>query len=278
LIDEYNLDLDEAQIIDPRSDEEKSTREEYGNHLYKKRQRKGLTQPEAIKLMRERNYFGSMMVEKGDADAVISGLTRSYKDVIKPALQIIGTAKEVKKVAGMYIVFTKEGPFFFGDTTVNHNPSAEDLVEITLRMHKAVKKFGIEPRIAMLSYSNFGSATGESASKTSKAVSILHKNHPDIIVDGEIQGNFALNQELLAEVFPFSLLNGKKPNTLIFPSLSAGNIAYKLIQEMNKSEVVGPILLGMKKSFHVLQIGCSVREIVNMIKIAVIDAQTTSKK
>lgn len=278
LIKDYNLDLEDALIVDPRSADEKSTREEYGSHLYEKRQRKGLTQMEAVKLMRERNYFGAMMVERGDADALISGLTRSYKDVIKPALQIIGTAKDVKKVAGMYIVFTKEGPFFFGDTTVNHNPTAEDLVEITLRMNKAVKNYGIEPRIAMLSYSNFGSATGESAKKTARAVSILHKEYPDVIVDGEIQGNFALNQELLNEVFPFSILNGKRPNTLIFPSLSAGNIAYKLVQEMTKAEVVGPILLGMKKSFHVLQIGCSVREIVNMIKIAVIDAQTKAKK
>ncbi len=278
LIKEYNLDLEDVEIIDNRSEEEKETREIYAKQFYKKRQRKGLTYPEAVKLMRERNYFGAMMVDRGEADALISGLTRSYKDVILPALQIIGTAKDVKKVAGMYIIFTKDGPYFFGDTTVNHNPTAEDLVEITLRMHKAVKNYGIEPRIAMLSYSNFGSATGESASKTSKAVSILHKNYPDIIVDGEIQANFALNQELLAEVFPFSYLNGKKPNTLIFPSLSAGNIAYKILQEMSGTELAGPVLLGMKKSFHVLQIGCSVREIVNMIKIAVIDAQTKNKK
>jgi malate dehydrogenase (oxaloacetate-decarboxylating)(NADP+) len=278
LIKEYNLEFDEPIIIDPRSEEERAKREEYGQFLYKKRQRKGLTKMEAVKLMRERNYFGAMMVERGHADALISGLTRSYKDVIKPALQIIGTANNAKKVAGMYVVFTKEGPFFFGDTTVNHNPTAEELVEITIRVHAAVKKFGIEPRIAMLSYSNFGSAIGESARKTNKAVSILHKDYPDIIVDGEIQGNFALNQELLNEVFPFSILNGNRPNTLIFPSLSAGNIAYKLVQEMTKAEVIGPVLLGMKKSFHVLQIGCSVREIVNMIKIAVIDAQTSNKK
>lgn len=278
LINEYNLDLGDVQIIDPRSEDERENRETYGEHLYKKRFRKGLTLMEAKKLMRERNYYGAMMVDKGKGDALISGLTRNYKDVIKPALQIIGTAKDAKKVAGMYIIFTKEGPVFFADTTVNHNPTAEELVEITLRVNKAVKSYGIEPRIAMLSYSNYGSATGDSAKKVSKAVSILHKEYSDIIVDGEIQANFALNQELLQEVFPFSTLNGKKPNTLIFPSLSAGNIAYKLVQEMTKAEVIGPILLGMKKSFHVLQIGCSVREIVNMIKISVLDAQNNSRK
>ncbi|HYG52146.1 MAG TPA: phosphate acyltransferase, partial [Flavobacteriales bacterium] len=278
LIKDFNLDLEDATIIDPRSDEQKSTREEYAQHLYKKRQRKGLTQMDALKLMRERNYFGALMVEKGHADALISGLTRAYRDVIKPALQIIGTGKDVKKVAGMYIIFTKEGPVFFADTTINHNPSVEDLVEITIRVQNAVKNYGIEPRIAMLSYSNFGASEGDSQKRVSQAVSILHKEHPEIIVDGEIQANFALNQELLKEVFPFSVLNGKRPNTLIFPSLSAGNIAYKLIQEMTKAEVVGPVLLGMKKSFHVLQIGCSVREIVNMIKIAVIDAQAKQAK
>lgn len=278
LIKEYNLELEDAIIIDPRSEEEKSRREEYANHLYKKRQRKGLTQNDALKLMRERNYFAAVMVEKGHADAVISGLTRSYRDVIKPALQIIGPAKDVKRVAGMYIIFTKEGPVFFADTTINHNPSVEDLVEITLRVNNAVKSYGIEPKIAMLSYSNFGASEGESQQRVSQAVAVLHRDHPEIIVDGEVQANFALNQELLKEVFPFSVLNGKRPNILIFPSLSAGNIGYKLAQEMTKAEAVGPVLLGMKKSFHVLQIGCSVREIVNMIKIAVIDAQTKNKK
>jgi malate dehydrogenase (oxaloacetate-decarboxylating)(NADP+) len=233
---------------------------------------------EAPKMMRETKYLGAMMVEVGQADALISGITRSYKDVVRPALQIIGVAKDVKKVAGMYIVFTKEGPLFFADTTVNHNPSVEELVEITLQVHKAVKNFNIEPHIAMLSYSNFGSATGDSAKKVSKTVSILHKEFPNIVVDGEIQGNFAMNISLMSEFFPFSQLNGKRPNTLIFPNLSSGNIAYKLIQEVTKAEVVGPILLGMKKSFHVLQIGCSVREIVNMIKIAVLDAQVKNRK
>jgi malate dehydrogenase (oxaloacetate-decarboxylating)(NADP+) len=278
LIEENNLELQGIEIIDTRSSSEKKRREKYGDLFYKNRQRKGLTRFEAHKLMRERNYFGSMMVETGEADALISGISRSYKDVIRPALQIIGTAPGVKKVAGMYVIFTKEGPYFFADTTVNHNPSVEELVEITLLTHKAVSHFNIEPHMAMLSYSNFGSAIGESAKKASKVVEYIHKNHKHIIIDGELQANFALNQELLGELFPFSTLNGKKTNTLIFPSLSSGNIAYKLLQEMTQAEVIGPVLLGMKKSFHVLQIGCSVREIVNMVRIAVLDAQVKAQK
>lgn len=278
LAEEYSLDIADAVIIDPRSADERATRDKYGDKFYAKRQRKGVTKFEAHKLMRERNYFGAMMVETGDADALISGITRSYKDVIRPALQIIGTQSGVTRVAGMYVVFAKEGPLFFADTTVNHNPSVEELVEITLLTHKAVRNFNIEPHIAMLSYSNFGSATGDSAQKASRVVDYIHKNHKNIIIDGELQANFALNPELLAELFPFSELNGKKTNTLIFPSLSSGNIAYKLLQELTDAEVVGPVLLGMKKSFHVLQIGCSVREIVNMVKIAVLDAQVKSKK
>lgn len=278
LIKEYSLDLEEAEIIDPRDPSEQERRMKYGELLFKKRQRKGMTLFESQKIMRERNHFGAMMVEVGAADALISGITRSYKEVIKPALQIIGTAEDVKRVAGMYVIFSKEGPVFFADTTVNHNPSAEEIVDITLMVSKAVKNLKINPRIALLSYSNFGSANGDDPEKMRKAVSILHKEHPNMVVDGEMQANFAFNQELLEEFFTFSDLNGKKPNTFIFPNLSAGNIAYKMIQEMTNAEVIGPILLGMKKSFHVLQIGCSVREIVNMVKIAVLDAQTKSKK
>jgi len=278
LIEEYSLDLEDAQIIDPRDASEADRRARYGEILFKKRQRKGMTLFEATRVMRERNYFGAMMVENGEGDALISGITRSYKEVIRPALQIIGTAEDVRKVAGMYVVFTKEGPVFFADTTVNHNPSAEDIVDITLMVSKAVKNFKIQPRIALLSYANFGSAEGDDPQKMRTACAILHKEHPGLIVDGEMQANFALNQELLAEFFSFSDLHGKKPNTFIFPNLSAGNISYKMIQEMTNAEVIGPILLGMKKSFHVLQIGCSVREIVNMVKIAVLDAQVKNKK
>jgi malate dehydrogenase (oxaloacetate-decarboxylating)(NADP+) len=276
-IEEYSLDLEDAIIIDPRSKEEEERRLAYGELMFSKRQRKGFTLYESQKIMRERNYFGSMMVESGDGDALISGISRSYKEVIRPALQILGTSEEVNRVAGMYIIITKEGPLFFADTTVNQNPTAEELVEITLQVAKAVRSFKTQPRIAMLSYSNFGSSDGPDSEKVSKAVSILHRDHPNLIVDGEVQANFAMNQELMEEFFSFSALNGKKPNTLIFPNLAAGNIAYKLLQEMTQAEVVGPILLGMKKSFHVLQIGCSVREIVNMIKIAVLDAQVKTK-
>jgi malate dehydrogenase (oxaloacetate-decarboxylating)(NADP+) len=272
-IEEYSLDLEDAIIIDTRSRDEEERRNMYGEKLFNMRNRKGFTLFESQKIMRERNYFGAMMVETGEADALISGITRRYKDVIRPALQIIGTAEDVKRVAGMYVIITKDGPMFFADTTVNQDPTAEEIVDITLMVAKAVRNFRIEPRIALLSYSNFGSNEGPDAVKIAKAVKILHQNHPNLTVDGELQANFAMNQELLDEFFPFSKLKGKKPNTLIFPNLASGNIAYKLIQEMTNAEVVGPIVLGMKKSFHVLQIGCSVREIVNMIKIAVLDAQ-----
>ncbi len=278
LIKEYSLDLEGAEIIDPRDQKQTERRIRYGEIVFKKRQRKGLTSFEAKKLMRERNYFGAVMVDLGEADALISGITRSYKDVVRPALQIIGTADDVKRVAGMYVIFTKDGPMFFADTTVNYNPTAEEIVDITLLAAKAVKNFKIQPRIALLGYSNFGSSPGEDAEKMSRAVSILHKEHPSLVVDGELQANFALNNDLLEEFFPFSDLLGKKPNTFIFPNLSSGNIAYKMLQEVTKAEVIGPVLLGMKKSFHVLQIGCSVREIVNMVKIAVLDAQVKNRK
>ncbi|MBX7050620.1 MAG: NADP-dependent malic enzyme [Flavobacteriales bacterium] len=273
MIQESELELEGVQIIDPRSDEWLSTREEFGRCLFQKRKRKGLTETEAIRTMRERNYFGALMVEMGQADALISGMTRNYGRVIRPALQTIGTADGVKKVCGMYIVETKQGPLFFADTTVNVDPTAEDLVEITLRVAEAISKMKIIPRIALLSYSNFGSASGKDTDKVAQAVAILHRDHPDLIVDGEVQANFALNNDMLKENFPFSRLSNEKVNTLIFPNLAAGNIAYKLLQEIGQLEVTGPVLLGMRKSYHILQMGCSVREILNMVRIAVIDAQ-----
>jgi malate dehydrogenase (oxaloacetate-decarboxylating)(NADP+) len=273
MIDGTDIELDDMQIIDPRDDKWLKTREEFGLQLYKKRMRKGFTELEAVRAMRERNFFGAMMVESGKADAMISGMTRNYSKVIRPGLQIIGAAPGVKKVCGMYIVETKQGPLFIADTTVNANPSAEDLVEITLRVAEALSKMKIIPRIALLSYSNFGSASGDDPEKVAKAAAILHREYPDLIVDGDIQANFALNSEMLKENFPFSRLNGQKVNTLIFPNLSAGNIAYKLLQEIGGLEVTGPVLLGMRKSYHILQMGCSVREILNMIRIAVVDAQ-----
>jgi malate dehydrogenase (oxaloacetate-decarboxylating)(NADP+) len=276
IIAETELDLDDVQIIDPRDDKWLKTREEFGAQLYTKRMRKGFTELEAVRAMRERNFFGAMMVETGKADALISGMTRNYGKVIRPGLQIIGPAPGVKKVCGMYIVETKQGPLFIADTTVNADPTAEDLVEITLRVSEALSRMKIIPKIALLSYSNFGSAEGNDPSKVAKAVSILHREYPDLIVDGDIQANFALNGDMLRENFPFSRLNNQKVNTLIFPNLSAGNIAYKLLQEIAGLEVTGPVLLGMRKSYHILQMGCSVREILNMIRIAVVDAQLKS--
>lgn len=278
LIKEYNLELDGVPIIDPRSDDQEKVREKYAKILYEKRMRKGITLWEARQLMRERNYFGAAMLANNDADAMISGLTRNYPATIRPALQVLGKDEGVNKIAGMYVIITKEGPYFLADTTVNFNPTAEEIVDITLLVAEIVKKFEIQPRIALLSYSNFGSSDGEEAIKMSKAVELLHKNHPDLIVDGEIQANFALNQDLLKELFPFSRLTNNRPNTLIFPNLSAGNIAYKLMQEMAKAEAIGPILLGLKKPLHILQLGSSVREIVNMVAIAVTDAQTRLNK
>lgn len=274
MIKENKLDLAGVEIINPKDAKEEKRRAQFAELFYEKRQRKGLTLFEAKKFMRERNYFGAAMVESGAADALVSGITRNYRRVIQPALQIIGLQNEVNKVAGMYILQTTRGPVFFADTTVNLNPTSEELCDITLMVAEAVSKFRIVPHIAMLSYSNFGSADGPDAEKVRKAVAFLHEHHPELNVDGEIQANFALNNEMLTETFPFSELADKKVNTLIFPNLAAGNIAYKLLQELGEMEAIGPILLGMKKSFHILQMGCSVREILNMVRIAVVDAQT----
>ncbi len=273
LIKEYNLNLDGVPIIDPRSSEQKYRLNSFSELFFKKRKRRGYTLYEARQIMRDRNHFGAMMVETGEADAMISGITRKYADPIRPALQIIGMQEGIKRAAGMYVLMTKQGPFFFADTTMNVNPTAEELADITVLAANAVKRFGITPRVAMLSYSNFGSAQGEQTNKVSDAVEILHKNYPGLIVDGEMQANFALNNALLKEQFPFSDLVDQKVNTLIFPDLNSGNIAYKLMMEIGKLEAIGPVLLGLKKPVHILQLGCSVREIVNMVAIAVIDAE-----
>ncbi len=273
LIADNNLDLGDIPIIDPRSITEDERRSAFGDLFFKKRQRRGFTLYEARKAMKERNHFGAMMVETGAADALISGLTRKYSDPIRPALQIIGVQEGVCRVAGMYIVNTKQGPFFFADTTMNVNPTVQELVDITVLTANSVKQFNITPRIALLSYSNFGSTEGEVPNKMRDVAAILHQKYPGMIVDGDMQANFALNNELLKEQFPFSDLVDKKVNTLIFPNLAAGNIAYKLIQEMGGAEAIGPVLIGMKKPVHILQLGSSVREIVNMVTIAVIDAQ-----
>ncbi|MEO5673926.1 MAG: NADP-dependent malic enzyme [Chitinophagales bacterium] len=274
IIKENNLDLADVPIINPNSEKMEHVRTQYGLWLYEKRRRKGLTFYESKKLMRERNYFGSMMVLSGEADALISGLTRNYAQTIRPALQIIGTEEGAKKVAGMYILLTKKGPLFFADCTVNVNPTAEELVEITTLTARTVQNLNIQPRIAMLSYSNFGSTRGIEPDTVATAVRLLKEKFPGMIVDGEMQANFAFDTELLTDNYPFCELIDGGANTLIFPNLSAGNIAYKLMQSLDAAEAIGPVLLGLKKPVHILQLGSSVREIINMVTIAVVDAQT----
>ena len=273
LIKEYAIELPEIVIIDPKSEEEEKRRISYGLAFFERRKRKGFTEFEAIQIMRERNHFGAMMVDQGDADAMITGLTRSYRSSVSPAIRIVGLEKDVNTVSGMYILNSKRGPLFLADTTINLNPSAEQIAEITFNVSKIIRRLKVTPKIALLSYSNFGSSPGTDSEKMAKAVEILHEKHPTLIVDGEIQANFALNKELMNEKFSFSQLANKDVNTLIFPNLSAGNISYKLLQQLIDADAIGPILVGLKKSIHVLQLGSSVREIINMIKIAVIDAQ-----
>ncbi|MFC4873388.1 NADP-dependent malic enzyme [Negadavirga shengliensis] len=276
LIEENSLDLGDVTIIDPY--EENDSIETYGMRLYDKRKRKGLTPYEAKKLMRDRNYFGAMMVELGEADALISGLTKDYPRTILPALHIIGVKKGVDRVAGMYIMNSDKGPFFFADTTVNENPTADQLVEIIGLTANGVRFFDIEPKIAVLSYSNFGSAKGDVPSKTSLATMKAKARFPELVIEGEMQANVALDEKIQRENYPFSTLINNKANTLIFPDLASGNIAYKLLAEIGNSEAIGPILLGMNKSVHVLQLGSSIREIINMVAIAVVDAQTINSK
>jgi malate dehydrogenase (oxaloacetate-decarboxylating)(NADP+) len=274
LIAEHNLELS-CPIIYPRN--EKEIVERYAEILYDKRQRKGLTYRDCLKLMQDRNYFAAMMVETGEADSLVSGLTKDYPKTILPSLQIIGTASGVNRVAGMYIIMTKKGNFFFGDCTVNVDPNVEELTEIIGLTARGAKFFDVEPRVAVLSYSNFGSSKGDIPDKTREAVRMVKKNHPHLIIDGDIQANVALNTELQKEMYPFSALSKEGANTLIFPNLAAANIAYKLLMEIGGAETIGPILLGMKKPVHVLQLGSSIREIVNIAAIAVVDAQLYEK-
>ena len=277
IADENNIDLTDIPIIDPRTDEMEAKREEYGELFFRKRQRKGYNQYESVKIMKDRNHFGCMMVETGDADAMISGLTRNYADAIRPALHIIGTEEGVSKIAGMYLLLTKKGPLFLADTTVNFNPTAEELADITMLVAKEVRNFNLTPKIAMLSYSNFGSSDSPEAKLVSDAVKIVKKRNPSLIVDGEMQGSLAFNNEILKDNYPFSELVDQSVNVLIFPNLTAGNIAYNLLKEIGGTDAIGPILLGLKKPVHVLQLGSSERSIVNMALIAVVDAQMKSR-
>jgi malate dehydrogenase (oxaloacetate-decarboxylating)(NADP+) len=271
---ENGIDIEGIPVIDPKSDEAEEKRALYSELFFTKRQRKGFNYYEAKKIMKDRLYFGCMMVETGEADAMISGLSRNYPDTIRPALQIIGLEEGSKKVAGMYIMMTKKGPIFLADTTVNFNPTAEELADITLMVAKEVKNFGITPCIAMVSYSNFGSSNSPESKLVAQAREIVKQKSPSLVVDGEVQANVAFNKEILRDNYPFSELVNKDVNVLIFPNLAAGNVAYNLLQEVGGSDAIGPILLGLDKPVHILQLGSQVRSIFNMVLIAVIDAQT----
>ncbi|MGZ3950857.1 MAG: NADP-dependent malic enzyme [Flavisolibacter sp.] len=267
------IDIEDIPIFDPRSDAMEEKRNQYGELFFQKRQRKGFNYYESKKVMKDRNYFGCMMVETGDADAMISGLVKNYPDTIRPALHCIGLEEGVQRIAGMYLMLTKRGPIFLADTTVNFNPTAEELAEITLLAAREIRNFNIIPRIAMLSYSNFGSSNSPEAKLVAEARKLVKQKMPSLVVDGEMQAAVAFNNEILKENYPFSELVDKDVNTLIFPNLSSGNIAYNLLKEVGQSDAIGPVLLGLKKPVHVLQLGSSVRNIVNMAIIAVVDAQ-----
>lgn len=276
LMDEIEFDHDEVIIIDPKTDEEDERKNKYAKVYWEQRKRKGVTFYAAQRLMRERNYFAAMMVNEGDADALISGYSRSYPTVVKPMLEVIGMAKGVNRVAATNVMMTKRGPLFLSDTSINIDPNSKELIKIAQMTAQVVKMFGLKPVMAMTSYSNFGSSASPMASKVREAVEYLHRHVPELIVDGELQIDFALNNEMLKERFPFSKLVGQKVNTLIFPNLDSANITYKLIKELNEADSIGPIMMGMRKPVHILQLGASVDEIVNMTAIAVIDAQNKS--
>ena len=268
----------DVEIIDPKIEEEEARRNKFATTYWSSRQRRGISFLDAQKLMRERNYFAAMMVNEGEVDALVTGHSRSYPSVVKPMLQLIDKAPGASIIATTNMMMTARGPMFLSDTAINIDPSADDLAKIAIMTAKTAKTFGVEPVIAMVSFSNFGSSTNESANKVREAVAYLHKNHPDMIIDGELQADFALNPVMLKEKFPFSKLAGKKVNTLIFPNLESANITYKLLKELNKIDSIGPIMLGMGKAVHIFQLGASVEEMVNMAAIAVIDAQTKNNK
>jgi malate dehydrogenase (oxaloacetate-decarboxylating)(NADP+) len=267
---EFEADI---TIIDPKNDVVKTQREGYANTYWKLRQRKGVTLYDAQRRMRERNYFAAMMVREGDADAMISGYSRSYPNVLKPVLHVIDRAEGVNRVATTNLMITNKGPLFLADTSININPNAKDLAKIAQMTSYTATLFGMQPKVAMLSYSNFGSSKNEDAQKVNEAVSLLHRYVPHIDVDGPIQADFALNKTMRTTKFPFSKIAGKEVNTLLFPDLNAANIAYKLIKEMDNALSIGPIMMGLKHPVHILQLGASVDEIVHMTAVAVVDAQ-----
>lgn len=271
-MEEIEFDAD-IEIIDPKDDKYKEIRDNYAHHLWLARRRKGVTEFDAHRLMRDRNYFGAMMVQLGDADGMISGYTRSYPSVLRPVLQVVGKFDGVNKVATANLMMTRKGPLFFADTAVNIDPTAQELANIAQMTNYTMKMFGLDPVIAMVSYSNFGSAKDPNAVKVREAVELLHESNPDMVVDGEVQADFALNMEMLHKNFPHSKLAGKKVNALVFPNIAAANSTYKLLKEINNVESIGPIILGLRKPIHILQLGASVEEMVNMVAVVVVDAQ-----
>jgi len=277
IANEYSIDLNGLEIIDYLSVKNRDLRMKYANLLWEKRQRKGMTKKGAKEKMRNQNYFAAMMVETGDADAMVSGYESKYSKVAATALKVVGARKDIKSIMGMYIVISKNRAYFFGDTTVNPTPEPEVLACNAKLISEEIKKFGIEPVVAMLSYSNFGSVNDRISNRVRAAVKILHEDEPDLIVDGDIQANLALDNETRDNLFPFSKLKGKNVNTLIFPTLSSGNIGYKLMQSIGKSEIIGPVVLGLNKPIHIVPINCSVKEIVDIAVIAAIDAQLKNK-
>jgi malate dehydrogenase (oxaloacetate-decarboxylating)(NADP+) len=268
----------ELEIIDPKIKEEDARRNKFATIYWESRKRKGISLYDAQKLMRERNYFAAMMVNEGDADGLVTGHSRSYSSVVKPMLQLVDKAAGASIIATTNMMMTARGPMFLSDTAINIDPSADDLAKIAIMTAKTARMFGVDPVIAMVSFSNFGSSSDSKASKVREAVAYLHEHHPDLVIDGEVQADFALNPDLLKEKFPFSKLAGKKVNTLIFPNLDSANITYKLLKELNKVDSIGPIMLGLSKPVHIFQLGASVEEMVNMTAIAVIDAQEKQKK
>ena len=268
---------DKVLIIDPKSDAEKNNREKYGTSFWNKRKRKGVTLLDSIDKMKQRNYYAGMMLSSGDVDALISGYSRSYPATFKPVIETIGKSKGISKVATTNLMITNKGPLFFSDTSINIDPTSKDLAVIAKMTAETVKMFGITPIIAMVSYSNFGSSSHPMASKVNQAVKYLHRYYPELSVDGEIQSDFALNKEMLTNKFEFSKLSGKNVNTLIFPNLDSANTNYKLVKELDKALSIGPIMMGMSKAAHIIQLGASVDEMVNMSALAVVDAQKKIK-
>tara|TARA_B100000575_G_scaffold190205_1_gene153375 strand:+ start:37 stop:2313 length:2277 start_codon:yes stop_codon:yes gene_type:complete len=277
-LEEYGLNLNNVEIIDPKSEGQKELRKDFSKKYWELRNRFGITMNESKRRVRDRNFFGSFMVEEGLADGMVTGVTRNYPESLKPALQVIGLQKNVKKVAGLYIALSNDGPIFFSDTTINKSPEEQELIDIILLTAKEVRRFGIKPVIALLSYSNFGSVRNHETKKLRNVINFFHKNHPNLLIDGEIQANFALNNEKRKEQFPHSKLKNESVNTLIFPNLDSGNISYKLLQELSSYETIGPILLGMKKPAYIVQLESSVKEIVNITKIVAAAAQTKRNK